>query len=88
MDTMYLLYSYYETNYENDGLVSDNIEHRGLYRSKEDAIKELNRLVQNIAEEGELIQTNENENEYSKQITDDESYWHVYVVKTMIVNKQ
>ncbi len=84
---VYLLYSYHECPHENNGPMGENIKHIGLFRSEEDAIKEMDKLIQNSVVEGEIIQTFEETYEYSKQITDkDESYYHVYSIINMVVN--
>ena len=81
---MYVLYSYYES-LEREPV---EVEIGKIYRCREAAVSALDALVvcKSQTLNNIMVETHQNTiDEYCKQITDQESFWYVFVVKKVEV---
>ena len=75
---MYLLYSYIDDNNPVE------ITHHGLYKNGNEAIAEMKRILEKENTYGYKIETFDEEDEYSMQITNGHNWYHVFSVKPMV----
>ena len=77
MDNVYVLYQYFQTMKDTDITIHEAFE------SKIEAIIQMDYLItiSQKSHEGSLVQSFDHDDETSKQVTDKDSFWDVYIVK-------
>jgi len=83
MDNVYVLYQSFETMKDTDITIHESFE------SKTEALIQMDNLISisKKSHEGSIVQSFDHDDEKSKQVTDQNSFWDVYIVKTVKFKK-